>query len=230
MRLDEAVGFIGGASGFTVSLGDSRVEAKCESVDKNKLNNNDSLQNSEERIDLYTKFNGQGLRSVIKKSESRNFRVNYKRVNFEKKERGDYFGNNVGILISMNLKCGQKTSIKLEKENKTSDVVLHSILVNRANANECVEEVELCTKYKAGNSLDNFYPEIREFDETSTVGNEIVDKVNDKPCKYIEDRFKEYKIVYECENDVANKAKRLVELAALRRLYSADYHVEYGNG
>lgn len=178
-------------------------------------------------MELGNKDNGREVKSVIKKREEYRYsKTKKERVNFDSEDNVEYVENNVSILNTMCLKNGQEISDILEKERNSSGVFLQNAIESRANSVKVIKttHVDFRNKYKAGNSLDEqLYPNGNFYDDKTSHGenefvNEIID--NNNACKYVEDRFKEYKIVYECEDDVDNRAKRL---AAFQRLYSADF-------
>lgn len=165
---------------------------------------------------------------IKKREEYRNSKAKNKRVYFYGDERVQYFENNVSILNAMYLKSGYKISNILENEEKSS-VVLQNVLESHADCKkvEKIDDKDFSTKYTAGNSLDEeFYQNgtsetITSRDKNESVNKEVTD--NNNEFRYVKDRFKEYKIVYECDDNVDNRARGL---AALQRLCSADIIID----
>lgn len=178
--------------------------------------------------ELSEDYSGREVKSVLReRDEFRHSKAKNKLINLDSKGRVEYLENTVSVLNTMFLKSGQEISDILDIERKRSAIFLQNVLESRANSIIVSEKNEehFCTKYEAGNSdseNDEIYYNSFESGETSKDINESVNRKNTdnvNACRCIEDRFKEYKIVYECIDDVDNRARGL---AALQRLYSAD--------
>lgn len=165
------------------------------------------------------------IKSVLKKREDyRLSKAKNTGVNLDSEKRVKYVENIVSVLNIMYLKSGQEISDILEKGRKNSGIFLQNVLENRASSIKVSKKEDLCTKFKGSsivkelNDSGNVENSIMCNDMNESVNTEVTNISNASRC--VEDRFKEFKIVYECKDDVDSRARGL---AALQRLYSADF-------
>lgn len=112
------------------------------------------------------------------------------------------------------------------------DIFLHSdVLKNSKNVRENKSYRFIDNLYtdidKEMNEMDNFVPNIYvshnnepKFNSLSLVDSQSINKGKDHEFKYKANKYKEFKIVYECED---NSEARTRKLAALQRLYCVDF-------